>query len=88
MANEDPPLLVLLDNDGLRRSSPPHSYYVRLVIIIMAPNTTEYSNMNLALVDPAHWGWSAGGQVVNLMTPQEVSNGAVWLVVPPDASFH
>ncbi|KAI2499848.1 bromodomain-containing protein [Fragilaria crotonensis] len=29
------------------------------------------SNINLALIDPAKWGWSAGGKVVQLLTPHE-----------------
>jgi hypothetical protein len=31
------------------------------------------SNFNLSLLDPPKWGWSAGGKVVNILTPQEVS---------------
>ena len=30
------------------------------------------SNFNLSLIDPAKWGWSAGGKVVQLLTPHEV----------------
>ena len=30
------------------------------------------TNFNLSLIDPAKWGWSAGGKVVQLLTPHEV----------------
>jgi hypothetical protein len=33
---------------------------------------TGFAAINLALIDPPQWGWSAGGTVVNLATPQEV----------------
>jgi hypothetical protein len=39
----------------------------------MVLDTHIETNINLALLDPPRWGWSAGGKVVDLMTPQEVS---------------
>ena len=32
-----------------------------------------YTIMNLALVDPARWGWTAAGTLVDLLPPHEVS---------------
>ena len=33
------------------------------------------ANFNLSLIDPAKWGWSAGGKVVEVQTPHEVRHG-------------
>jgi hypothetical protein len=31
------------------------------------------NSINLSLLDPARWGWPAVGDVVDLLTPHEVS---------------
>jgi hypothetical protein len=31
------------------------------------------NSVNLALLDPAKWGWSAGSGIADLLTPHEVS---------------
>lgn len=31
------------------------------------------NRINLALLDPARWGWTAGGGIADLLTPHEVS---------------
>lgn len=36
-------------------------------------DTNAETMMNLALLDPPRWGWSAAGGIVDMLPPHEVS---------------